>query len=174
MSLADRIAVMNFAVLQQFDTPHNVYHYPRNIFVANFIGSPTINFFEFYYYSGSFELESFQERRIPISQKYKTLIEQKLKHDKIVLGIRPEHLKVGEANDRNASTLRAKVVSYEPLGTKTIVYMHPDKDPTKIVKSSMESDYKPRIGDVKHLIFDEDDLYLFDKETTELLLRFGG
>lgn len=174
MSLADRIAVMNFAVLQQFDTPHNVYHYPENIFVANFIGSPTMNFFEGRYQSGAFELESFQKGRVPISRKYKTLIEQKLKGEKIIVGIRPEHLKVGEVNDRNVSDLRAKVVSYEPLGTKTIVYMHPDKDPTKIVKSSMGSDYKPRIGDVKNLIFDEDDLYLFDRETTELVLRFGG
>lgn len=173
MSLADRIAVMNFAVLQQFDTPYNVYRYPKNIFVANFIGSPTINFFEGYYKSGFFELESFQNGRIHISQRYKTLIEDKLKHEKIVVGVRPEHLKIGEANARNASTLRAKVVSYEPLGTKTIVYMHPDKDPAKIVKSTMESDYKPKIGDVKHLIFDEDDLYLFDRETTELVFRFG-
>ncbi len=174
MSLADRIAVMNFAVLQQFDTPYNVYNHPKNLFVANFIGSPTINFFEGRYRSGAFDLDYFQKGKLPVSQKYRTRIEEGLRQERIVLGIRPEHLKVGEAKDSNASSLRAKVASYEPLGTKTIVYMHPDGDPGRIIKSSMDSDYKPKIGEVKHLIFEEDDLYLFDRESTDLVLRFGS
>ena len=46
MSLSDRIAVMNFGKLQQYDTPYEVYYYPVNRFVAGFIGSPQMNFFE--------------------------------------------------------------------------------------------------------------------------------
>jgi hypothetical protein len=51
--------------------------------------------------------------------------------------------------------------------------MHPDGDTSKIVKSSMKSDFKPKIGDVKNLILEEKDLYLFDKKSTQLALRFG-
>jgi len=174
MSLADRIAVMNFAVLQQFDSPYNVYNYPKNLFVANFIGSPTINFFQGRYHSGTFELESFQKGKIQISRRYRNKIEERLRQESIVVGIRPEHLKIGADSELNASSLKARIVSYEPLGTKTIVYLHPDKDPARIVKASMDSDYKPNIGEIKHLIFREEDLYLFDCETTDLVLRFGG
>ncbi len=174
MSLADRIAVMNFAVLQQFDTPHNIYNRPRNLFVANFIGSPTINFFDGVYKGGTFELESFQKGKFSLSQTYKSQIDNLLRQEKVVVGIRPEHLKVGEPGEKNASSLKAKIVSYEPLGSKTIVYMHPDGDPGKIVKSSMESDFKPKIGELKNLVFEEKELYLFDRVSTDLVLRFGS
>jgi multiple sugar transport system ATP-binding protein len=173
MSLADRIAVMNFAVLQQFDTPHNIYNRPRNLFVANFIGSPTINFFDGVYKSGRFHLDSFQKGQLRVSDGHRTQIDKNLKQESIVLAIRPEHLKVGEAGATNATSLKAKIVSFEPLGSKTIVYMHPDGDTSKIVKSSMKSDFKPKIGEVKNLILEEKDLYLFDKESTQLVLRFG-
>ena len=174
MSLADRVAVMNFAVLHQYDTPHNIYNRPKNLFVANFIGSPTINFFDGVYKGGALNLECFQKGKVPLSKKHKTLINEKLKQEEVVVGIRPEHLKIGDTEDKNASVLKAKIVSYEPLGSKTIVYMHPDADDSMIYKSAMDSDYKPKIGDVKHLIFKEKDLYLFDKESTNLLFRFGS
>jgi multiple sugar transport system ATP-binding protein len=173
MSLADRIAVMNFAVLQQFDTPHNIYNRPKNLFVANFIGSPTINFFDGVYKSGTLHLDYFQNGQMKVSKQYQTRIDENLKQESVVLAIRPEHLKVGEAGAPNATSLKAKIVSFEPLGSKTIVYMHPDGDTSKIVKSSMKSDFKPKIGDVKNLILEEKDLYLFDKKSTQLALRFG-
>jgi len=169
MSLADRIAVMNFAVLQQFDTPHNIYNHPKNLFVANFIGSPTINFFEGVYREGEFQLSDFQKGSISLSSPATKRTTESLKAEKVVVGIRPEHLKLTNGKTR---VLRAKVVSYEPLGSKTIVYLHPDANPGLIIKSSMESDYKPKIGEIKSLSFGEKDLYVFDRESTELVLRF--
>ena len=44
MTMGDRIAVMKDGILQQFDTPQNLYSFPRNLFVAGFIGSPQMNF----------------------------------------------------------------------------------------------------------------------------------
>ena len=171
MSLSDRIAVMNFAVLQQYNTPHDIYNYPKNIFVANFIGSPTINFFETTYKSGEFIIGDFIKGKLPISKQSRVKIEEKLKSEKVILGVRPEHLKLGEANEKDASQFTAKVVSFEPLGSKKIVYLHPDANVANIIKSSMSSDYKASIGGMKHLIFKEENLYIFDKESRNLVIR---
>ncbi len=174
MSLADRIAVMNFAVLQQYDTPHNIYNRPKNLFVANFIGSPTINFFEGMYKSGEFNLKDFSAGKVHVSKENEKLVNESVRGDNITLGIRPEHLKIGSPKDAGATGLKAKVVSFEPLGSKTIVYMHPDNNPSAILKSSMDSDFKPKLGEIEHLIINEKDLYLFDRKSTDLVMRFGS
>jgi ABC-type sugar transport system ATPase subunit len=172
MSLADRIAVMNFAVLQQYDTPHNIYNRPKNLFVANFIGSPTINFFDGTYKNGAFTLQDFKSGTVTLSKENRKEVDERVKSERIVLGIRPEHFKIGTGKKEGGAGLRAQVVSFEPLGSKTIVYMHPDGNPKAILKSSMESGYKPEIGAVRDLVFQEKDLYLFDKDSTELVKRF--
>jgi ABC-type sugar transport system ATPase subunit len=93
-----------------------------------------------------------------------------LRGESLVIGIRPEHLKLSAGN---GAGLKAKVVSFEPLGSKTIVYLHPDGNPGLIIKSSMESDYRPEIGRVSSVAFEEKDLYVFDRATTELIARLG-
>ena len=183
MSLSDRIAVMNFAVLQQYGSPHEVYNRPKNLFVANFIGSPTINFMEGSFGSGAFTLKDFTRGKIPLSKQAMHAAGQKLTSQEVVIGVRPEHLKImdrgsegagfqGEEDGGSPSGLLAKVVSSEPLGSKTIVYLHPDANPGVILKSSMGSDYRPAIGEMKELTFKEKNLYVFDKKSTELAARF--
>lgn len=172
MSLADRIAVMNFAVLQQYDTPHNVYNFPKNIFVANFLGSPTINFIEGVYKEGIFHFEVFSNGSFKLSAKNKVELEKNLKNERIVLGIRPEHMKLSDLKTGEKEGLRAKVISYEPLGSRVIVYLQPDQESGVIIKSSMEKGYKPRVGDIRKLNFTENHIYVFDKESTALIKRF--
>jgi multiple sugar transport system ATP-binding protein len=172
MSLADRIAVMNFAVLQQYDTPHEVYNRPKNLFVANFIGSPTMNFFHGTYQSGQLLLDEFRDGKLTLSKEYKGQIDTHLKQEKVVVGIRPEHLKIGDGSAPGSTSLKAKIVSREPLGSKTIVYLHPDANENVILKASMGNDYKPEMGEMKSLVFQEKDLYLFDAVSTDLVLRF--
>ena len=159
MSLADRIAVMNFAVLQQFDTPLEVYNRPKNLFVAGFIGSPTINFLDAVYDSGDFILEDFQNKKQVVSEKNRARIHDLLKQEKVVLGIRPEHLKLSDSVDGNGNGLTARVVSIEPLGSKTVVYLKPDLDTGNVIKAIMGSGYRPKVDQVKVLDFREKDLY---------------
>jgi multiple sugar transport system ATP-binding protein len=172
MSLADRIAVMNFAVLQQFDTPLEVYNRPKNLFVAGFIGSPTINLLDAVYDSGDFILADFQNKKQVVSEKNRARIHDLLKQEKVVLGIRPEHLKLCDSVDGNGNELTARVVSIEPLGSKTVVYLKSDSDTGNVIKAIMGSDYRPKVDQVKTLNFREKDLYLFDKISTELVFRF--
>jgi ABC-type sugar transport system ATPase subunit len=111
---------------------------------------------------------------VSVSRENEKLVNESVRGESITLGIRPEHLKIGSPKDAGATGLKAKVVSFEPLGSKTIVYMHPDNNPRAILKSSMDSDFKPKLGEVKHLIINEKDLYLFDRKSTDLVMRFGS
>ncbi len=174
MSLADKIAVMNFAVLQQYDTPHNIYNHPANLFVARFIGSPTINFFEGTYEDGKLHLKDFTEGTVEISAKHKALLDENLRTKEIVLGIRPEHAAVRDNPPKNCVPLKAKIINYEPLGSKTVVYLHPDANQDAIIKSAMVTDYKADVGEMKWIEYREKDFYLFDKESTKLAARFSA
>jgi multiple sugar transport system ATP-binding protein len=172
MSLADRIAVMNFAVLQQFDTPDEVYRRPKNLFVANFIGSPTMNFLKGRYRAGEIQLDDSHDGRIAISNTYKAIIDDKLKNEEVVVGIRPEHLKLEDIEGAVDISLKADVLSLEPLGTETIVYLRPHGGGDNIIKSMMHSDYTAEVNETKTLRFREEDLYLFDETSSDLVLRF--
>jgi len=172
MSLADRIAVMNFAVLEQYATPDEVYHRPKNLFIANFIGSPTINFFKGKYKSGEIFFNDFPKGKIQVSNKYKGEINKRLKNENVVVGIRPEHLKLVDAGKKSETSLQAKVVGFEPLGSETVVYLKSEGAVVTIIKSIMESDYHANLNDIKLLQFSEEDLYLFDEKSTELVLKF--
>lgn len=172
MSLADRIAVMNFAVLQQFDTPYEVYRRPKNLFVANFIGSPTMNFLKGTYRDGKIDLADFDQGIIPISDTCRTPLEKKLKNEEVVLGIRPEHLKLEHTDGARKSSLKANVVNLEPLGSETIVYLRPQGGVDNIIKSMMHSDYVANLNEVKTIGFNEEDLYIFDQGSGDLVFTF--
>jgi multiple sugar transport system ATP-binding protein len=172
MSLADRIAVMNFAVLQQYDTPHEVYSRPKNLFVANFIGSPTMNFLKGAYREGQIHLKDFDQGIIPISNTCRATLEKGLKNAEVVLGIRPEHLKLDGTDGTQKLLLKAQVVSLEPLGSETIVYLKPQGGADNIIKSMMHSDYVVNVNEVKALAFKEEDLYIFDQDSGDLVITF--
>lgn len=84
MTVADRIAVMNKGVLQQIDTPENIYHHPANTFVAGFIGSPAMNIVKAYY----------DNKTIVIGKSAFTVPEEWCKiidgRKEMLLGLRPE------------------------------------------------------------------------------------
>src|SRR5687767_1091941 len=82
MTLATRVAVMKRGRLQQFDTPLNIYNHPANRFVAEFVGSPSMNFIDGRIEDGTFVSESMQ------------IGVQRSDIKKITLGIRPEHIQV--------------------------------------------------------------------------------
>ncbi len=170
MSLADRIAVMNFAVLQQYDTPHEVYSRPKNLFVANFIGSPTMNFLKGVYREGQIQLADFDQGIIPVEGTYRATLEDGLKNAEVVVGIRPEHLKLDDTNGTHKQSFKAQIVSLEPLGSETIVYLSPQGGTDNIIKSMKHGDYLANVDEVKALAFNEEDLHIFDQESGDLVV----
>jgi multiple sugar transport system ATP-binding protein len=109
MTLASRVAVMKRGRLQQFDTPLNIYNRPANRFVAEFVGSPSMNFIDGRIENGVFVSESIQ---LPSS---------KPNTDLITIGIRPEHIRVLTEPENGA--IPATVYVTELMGNETFVFL---------------------------------------------------
>lgn len=118
MTMADRIVVMDGGIIQQTDTPENLYHKPKNIFVASFIGSPSMNFLE-----GTLEKNQsgFYVRvgtdLIPTTKA--TAKMEKHLGEKVKIGIRPEDITVPSVKNSLRGTLKVQ----ENLGSEAYVYI---------------------------------------------------
>ena len=166
--MATRIAVMKDGVLQQCDTPQAVYSTPANIFVAGFIGSPSMNFFEgtVEESDGKLMLNS-KAFRIPIPEN-KRKAYGAYTGKPVTLGIRPEdiHDALFVPPDVQSATISAKVDITEMMGNEIYVYLMNGG-------SSFVARLDPRTGarvgaDVK-LAVNIANLHLFDR-TTELAI----
>jgi multiple sugar transport system ATP-binding protein len=111
MTLASRVAVMSKGRLQQFDTPLNIYNHPANRFVAEFVGSPSMNFIDGEIAEGVFVSDSL---RIPLDKL-------RPQSGRVTMGIRPEHIQVfSEAQD---GAIAATVYVTELMGNETFVFL---------------------------------------------------
>ena len=111
MTMADRIVVMNAGRIEQIGAPEDLYDQPANRFVAAFIGSPSMNFFEGVGEADAIRLVDGTRQALPNSPN--------VAGKSIVLGIRPEHLTV--AAEGVAGAIPARVMSVEPTGADTHV-----------------------------------------------------
>ena len=109
MTLASRVAVMKRGKLQQFDTPLNIYNHPANRFVAEFVGSPSMNFIDGRIDGGVFISELI---RIPVTKE---------NTNQITIGIRPEHIRV--LNEPQNGAIAATVYVTELMGNETFVFL---------------------------------------------------
>ncbi len=163
LTLADRIAIMNAGVIQQFATPHTIYHRPANLFVAGFIGSPAMNMmagklvrrepgWAFVHARGTIDLT-----RYPLSGP--------LSEREAVLGIRPEHISVGQDRpDRQPAS--GKVTIVEPMGAETILWTELAGQPASI---RVDGDSTVKVGDIVPFSFDVARASLFDAVSGERL-----
>jgi multiple sugar transport system ATP-binding protein len=115
MTLASRVAVMKKGRLQQFDTPMNIYNNPANRFVAEFVGSPGMNFIEGELESGIFVSEGL---RISLNQGQLSRLAGR---SRLTIGIRPEHIHVSLAPKDGA--IAARVYVTELMGNETFVFL---------------------------------------------------
>ena len=124
MTLADIVVVMNKGQIEQIGSPQELYHHPATRFVAGFIGSPAMNFFDARLEADgnghTLVLANGDRLTVPASRRdaYSALV-----GSQVVLGIRPEHLHVGE---RQTGALTATIDVLEPLGQETLVYFKAD------------------------------------------------
>jgi len=121
MSLGTNIAIMNHGVIQQCDTPKNIYNTPSNIFVADFIGSPSMNLIKgkLINQNGELFFASNDQTKIPLN-KYN--FRNKINEDEkeITLGIRPEHIYI-EKNASNNFEIKVKSELSEYIGHEQII-----------------------------------------------------
>ncbi|HKE59566.1 MAG TPA: ABC transporter ATP-binding protein [Pyrinomonadaceae bacterium] len=119
MTLAHRVAVMSKGKLQQFDTPLNIYNYPANRFVAEFVGSPSMNFID-----GKVDIESRAFLTGDLSLHLSEAQTERLAgqaSERITLGIRPEHICILPARQNGA--IGATVYVTELMGNESVVFL---------------------------------------------------
>ncbi len=155
MTMADRIVVLKAGVVQQFGTPEEVYKTPANQFVAGFIGSPTMNFFDAAATADGLQLGD--GTRFALPQERNELL-RRTPHAELVIGVRPEHMQVLPAGE---SGMNVTVSVVEPLGSDTLMYF--DRDDTRYV-ARVSPETRVKAGDAVTLGFMMDKTHLFDKK----------
>ena len=165
MSLGTRIAIMNHGVIQQNDTPENIYNKPSNTFVADFIGSPSMNLIKgtlketsgkiFFTASGS----NFE---IPIKD-YEFKDKSNLNNKEIYFGIRPEHIYFKKSNEIDFEiNLRANLSEY--IGHEQIItFDYANQE----ILAKFPSTIKIELAKETKLFFDITQISLFDAKTDE-------
>ena len=157
MTLGQRIVVMDQGVIQQVDTPLNLYHHPTNRFVAGFIGSPAMNFLP-----GAIEGGMFCHGDMRLS------IPEDAPAGSCTLGVRPEDLIL--LGDDSEPLFRAAVDVVERMGNETVVYFSVGSE-TMVARLS--GDAVVGAGDVISLGIRSKHWHLFDDETEGTLLASG-
>jgi multiple sugar transport system ATP-binding protein len=119
MTLGDRVAVMRGGIIQQVDTPKNLYERPENLFVAGFIGSPSMNFLPAHLEDGTIRLP-FGDTPLPDGLRRR--IQGDGKRD-VIVGVRPEHFEDSDVEpDRQGLKFSAPVTVVESMGSELYAY----------------------------------------------------
>jgi multiple sugar transport system ATP-binding protein len=165
MTMGDRIAVLNFGELQQFDTPEVLYNRPANLFVAGFIGSPAMNFFRMNVTSEGDQITLKSENRtIPLSGEPAQVV-RAAGLDELIVGLRPEHMRdsrePGELPD--AISFPATVDVLETLGNEYFVYLNTGNEEPIVAR--LPSTLDLAIGDQINVLISPNVLHFFDPDT---------
>ena len=167
MTLGTRIVVMKDGVVQQVDTPQNLYNAPGNLFVAGFIGSPQMNMVDAVVEKKGDDvylaIGKTASIKLPVG-KAKKLVDGGYVGKTVVMGIRPEDLKDEEVAlaVANEATIEAKIEVYELLGAEVFLYFD-------IEGANFTARVNPRTtartGDTVKFALDVEKIHVFDKET---------
>lgn len=170
MTMGTRICVLNFGDLQQIDSPYNLYHNPRNVFVAGFIGSPSMNFFDatlreedgkMKVDTGVFDIVIPEEKSTP----YRSHAGKK-----VIFGIRPEDIHDIDFQPPGItpSPIETNVDVIEQMGNEMIIYL---EEGGKNFIARTDPRTKARIGGRLGVAINIDNIHIFDVDT-ELSLAF--
>ncbi len=165
MTLGERIIVMNDGNIMQIATPIDLFNDPQNKFVAEFIGSPQMNFIE-----GRIEIQ--KDKHIFKDNNGNTFNLSKLEFNNLkesgrkefFLGIRSENLREGKENLKNYTTLKGKVIAIELLGNLKHIYI--EYNNIELV-ATFRSEVEVEVNSIIEIFIDLNKAYIFDKETGE-------
>ena len=164
MTMGDRIVVMNGGLIQQVAAPMELYANPVNKFVAGFIGSPPMNFFDGKIVAGEgglyFEEENFKVR---LHEDHMRKAEA-YKDKEITFGIRPEHIAdaLFRPNADPTHTFPAKVEVVEPMGAEVSLYLNSG---THSFIARVDGQGTPNVNQDLNVVFDMGLSHLFDKDS---------
>ena len=159
MTLGDRIVVMKDGFIQQIGTPQEVFDHPSNLFVAGFIGTPQMNFFDarLALKDGEYYVE-IDDIRVKLSEeKQKRLREKGVKEQEVTLGVRPEHMNIAEKG------IKGRIDVTELMGSSCHLHMT-IKDKDAIVIVPREGNIENHMGQEIYLDFSGNVAHVFSKE----------
>ena len=166
MTLGTRIVVMKDGIVQQVDTPQNLYEKPGNLFVAGFMGSPQMNFLDATVkVEGEIAKLCFADREIPLPPaKSKKLIDGGYDGKVVTFGIRPEDIYDSQMFIENSpqSVFESTVKVYELLGAEVYLYFDLEDFP---ITARVDPRTSSRPGDTVKFAMDVEKIHVFDKET---------
>ena len=170
MTMGDRIVIMKDGVVQQVATPMEVYNNPSNVFVAGFIGSPQMNFFEakIEEVSGLCHLK-FDGKMLVFSKgKSDEIIRRGYSGKEVIAGVRPEDIKCSPDHaDENENMIQGVVDLAEMLGAESYLYL--ESDGIRFIARVDGKDLYHNKQKVS-IIMDQERIHLFDKETKESVM----
>jgi len=170
MTLGTRIVVMKDGVIQQVDTPQNLYEKPQNLFVAGFMGSPQMNFLDATVkVTGETANLEIGGHSIPLPPaKSKKLIEGGYDGKVVTFGIRPEDVYDSEMFIETSpqSVFESTVKVYELLGAEVFLYFDLADFP---ITARVDSRTTSRPGDTIKFALDIEKIHVFDKETEQVI-----
>ena len=166
MTLGTRIVVMKDGVVQQVDTPQNLYNAPGNLFVAGFIGSPQMNFLDAKVKVNGNDVTltvGKYNMKLPAS-KAKAVIDGGYDGKTVVMGIRPENVHDSQMfiETSKDSVVECKINVYELLGAEVYLYFDCEGFP---MTARVDPRTTARSGDTVKFALDMEKVHLFDKET---------
>ncbi|UWR23329.1 ABC transporter ATP-binding protein [Sulfitobacter sp. S190] len=156
MQMGDKIVVMNNAVVEQFGTPQQIYDKPATMFVADFIGSPSMNFLDFEGVAAEGATSvTLGDQTVGVPRQMQGA------RGKLVFGVRPEHISLSDSGG-----YRGEVLASEYLGTTQIITLD---TPNGELKARIASDQIAKVGERVGLGFDPRRITLFDRQTGRAL-----
>ncbi len=166
MTMGTRIAVMNQGQILQVAKPLELYHHPANRFVAEFIGSPPMNFLKVHYsHPLKIHHPAFQFNLPPVWEKFLKNYHQQ----PLTLGVRPEHLKL---DDSESQQLPVKINRIERLGYETLLFVQAiseKEEELEALQVRINNSVDFQSGDVIHLAIAMDKIHFFDPQTQDSL-----
>jgi len=170
MTLGTRIVVMKDGVIQQVDTPQNLYDLPQNLFVAGFMGSPQMNFMD-----ATVKVEGDVVKLVVGDSSFtlppaksKKIIEGGYDGKEVVLGIRPEDVSDSQMVIESSpqSVFEASIKVYELLGAEVFLYFDLADFP---ITARVDPRTTARPGDTVKFAFNTEKIHVFDKETEMII-----
>ena len=173
MTMGDRIVVMKDGLIQQFDTPQVLYDTPDNLFVAGFIGSPQMNFFNVKLdREGQEVVALFGDNKIVVPEKkVAKFIDESYIGKEVIMGIRPENIHDDEQKltEFSTATIDVDVEVTELMGSETYLYLSTTGKDGNII-ARVDPRTSSKAGQKIKIALDTNHLHFFDKETEKTML----
>ena len=174
MTMGTRIVLMKDGVIQQNDTPQNLYDFPANLFVAGFIGTPQMNIFKVRLEKlGSEVFATFGENRIKVpSGKLQRFTSDSYIGREVYMGVRPENIHDEQAFIAASpdSCMDVSVELVELMGSETYLYLSVSGKEDNVV-ARVDPRSTARAGDQIRVALDPNRLHFFDLETEKTILN---